>query len=117
MAMINELDQKAWGEWVATRPEVVQKLCNDYPPDRLYKIKETGKRITLHSYSEDGTMTVNMTGEYNAVIFNSRVFGIKPEDIEECDLPATDEPTGTMLTKEGDVNEFIDATRANRDDA
>ena len=27
-------DPAGWGEWVATRPAVVQDLCRRYPPDR-----------------------------------------------------------------------------------
>lgn len=111
MAKISGLDETAWNEWVETRPPVVQDLCRRFPPDRLYRLKDSGHRVTLYSYSEDGTMTVNVTGEYNAVIFSRRVFGINPDDMEECDLPGTDELLGELLTDENDIEAFIDKIR------
>jgi len=74
-------------------------------------MKTTGSRVTLYSYSENGTLTVNVTGEYNAVIFDRQVFGIKPEDLEECDLPSAEETTGTVLTEKEDVDSYIDLIR------
>ena len=100
-----------WNEWVATRPPVVQELCTRFFPDRLYRLKSSGHRVTLYSFSEDGTITVNITGEYNVIMFDRQVFGINPADLEECDLPAPDEMTGTVLTEANDVNAFIDIVR------
>jgi hypothetical protein len=99
MAKVREFDQSLWKEWVATRPESVQSLSQQLPPDRLYRLKSSGHRGTIHSYSEDGTVTIEVTGAYNLVIFERCVFGIKPEDLEECDLPTPDEPLGVLLTK------------------
>jgi len=107
----DEEQKKEWNEWVTSRPEVIQDLCRRFPPYNLYRLKTTGSRVTLYSYSEDGTITVNITGEYNALMFDRQVFGIKPEDLEECDLPSEDERLGTILTKEEDVNAFIDIVR------
>lgn len=103
--------KKAWDEWVATRPSVIQEMCKRFPPDRLYRLKTSNNRVTLYSYSESGTLTVNVTGEYNAIVFDRQVFGIKPEDLEECDLPSADEITGTVLTEKEDVESFIDMVR------
>jgi len=100
MAKILEMDKKVWDEWVKTRPEIVQDLCERFPPDRLYRINGDGHRVTIHSYSEDGTMTVNVSGEYNSVIFERQVFGIKPDDIKECELPTDNETLGTFFTEE-----------------
>ena len=61
--------------------------------------------------SEDGTLTVNITGEYNFVTFDRQVFGIKPEDLEECDLPGKGEPVGTVLTGTKEIDDFIDKIR------
>jgi hypothetical protein len=110
MAKINELSP-SWFEWVATRPECVRVLCERLPPDRLYRLKSSGHRVFMYSYSEDGTVTVCVTGEYNAVTFDRQVFGIKPEDLEECELPGPDEPIGTLLTDDEDVKAFIDEVR------
>lgn len=111
MAKIQEIDEVAWREWVASRPESVQKLCRQLPPGRLYRLKTSGHRVTLYSYAEDGTVTVNVTGEYNAVTFERQVFGIKPEDLEECDLPEPGELLGTMLTDPKDVEAFCAIVR------
>jgi hypothetical protein len=44
-------------------------------------------------------------------MFDRGVFGIKPEDLEECDLPKPEESLGTFLTKQKDVENFCDAVR------
>ena len=103
--------KKAWDEWVATRPAVIQEMCKRFPPNRLYRLKTSNQRVTLYSYSEDGTLTVNVTGEYNAVMFERRVFGIKSDDLEECDLTNGDDVTGAVLTEQEDVESFIDMGR------
>jgi len=107
----SEEQEKAWEDWVSTRPQIIKDLCKRFPPYNLYRLKNSGHRVTLYSYSENGTITVNVTGEYNAVMFDRQVFGIKPEDLKECDLPGTDEEIGTVLTVEEDVEEFIDIVR------
>jgi len=107
----SEDQRTVWNEWVATRPPIVQELCRQFPPDRLYKLKSSGNRVTLYSFSEDGTVTVNITGEYNAIMFDRRVFGVKPDDLIECNLPEPNESIGTVLTEENDVNAFIEIIR------
>lgn len=67
--------------------------------------------MTIYSYSEDGTMTVDVTGQYNKLTFDRRVFGIQPEDMEECDLPGDQEELGTVLTDRKDIDAFINAIR------
>lgn len=111
MAKITELDREAWNEWVASRPPVIQEMCAKLPPDRLYRLSPTGHRVTLVSYSENGTVTVAVTGEYNALAFSRQVFGINPDDLTECDLPGEDEVLGTLLTDKAEVDKYIDATR------
>lgn len=111
MAKVREMNQEAWDEWVSSRPKSVQKLCRRLPGDRLYQMKSTGHRVTIYSYAEDGTVTVDVTGKYNALTFERQVFGVKPEDLEECELPAADEPLGATLTEREDVDTFIDAVR------
>jgi hypothetical protein len=59
------------------------------------------------SYFEDGTVKVSITGEYNKLVFDREVFGIKPEDLEECELPNDNELCGTLLTLKEDVEAFI----------
>lgn len=112
MAKIREIDQAAWREWVAGRPPAVRALCERLPGDRLYRMKSTGQRVTIHSYSEDGTLTVNITGEYNLITFERSVFGVSPDDLVECDLPGHGEPLGAALTEQEDIDEFIAAERS-----
>ena len=93
-----------WAEFVASRPDVVRKVAERFNPWTLYRIGKDGHRVTLYSFGEheDGsvTLSVNVTGEFNCVMFERRVFGIKPEDLEECDLP-----------DEGEIDDNIDALR------
>lgn len=83
-------------EWLAERPQVIKDLVARVPPDRLYRLASTGHRVFLYSYSENGTVTVAVTGQFNLVAFERRVFGIRPEELEECDLPGPDEPVGSL---------------------
>lgn len=86
MAKINELNQQEWDAFVAGLPPVVKALCEKLPPDRLYRLNTTGQRGMIHSYSEDGTVTMNFPAEFNPCsIFPLQVFGLDPNDIEECD--------------------------------
>jgi len=88
VSQLGELDQEMWAEWLAGRPAVIRDLATRFPPNLLYRLRETGSRVTLHSYSEDGTMTVTVGKEFNEFLwFERNVFGIEPEDLEECDLP------------------------------
>ncbi len=110
MAKIGELND-SWYEWVKTRPECIRVLCERFTPDRLYRLKSTGSRVTIYSYSEDNTLTVDITGDYNAHMMDRRVFGINPDDLEECDLPAEDEILGAVLTDDADIEAFVDMVR------
>jgi len=60
-----------------------------------------------HSYNEDGTLSVIVSGEYNLIIFERKVFGISPNDLTECDLPSEDDVLGTILTDKQAINEHL----------
>ena len=110
MAIAHEMDQEAFDEWLATRAAVVQDLGRRCPADRLYRM---GKhRVTVHSYCEDGTVTVTISGQFNAVAFERNVFGVDPVSLVECDLPAADEKLGAVLTEEADVETYCDFLQA-----
>lgn len=104
----------AWAEFVASRPDNVKAVAERFFPWILYRLKSSGHRVTLCSFGEheDGTvtLTVNVTGEFNAVMFERSVFGISPDDLEECELPTEDESTGTLMGPQ-DVDANIDALR------
>lgn len=112
MAKIVEFDaaqMKEWEDWLAARPPVVQELARRLPVFNLYRIKDTGQRVVIVAYAEDGTLHVEVLAKFNPenpmlVIFGElRVFGIKPGDMEECDIP-TEKPVvsgGWVIIQEG----------------
>lgn len=110
MAELFELNDEA-RDWIASRPKVIQGMIAKVPPNRLYRMKSTGSRVTLHSYSEDGTVTVDISGNYNLVTFERQVFGIPIDDLEECGLPHADEVLGVMLD-DRQTADFINERRA-----
>lgn len=101
----------SWREFVATRPQVVRAAIGALEPWRLYRMKSTGQRVFLYSASEGGTLTVVLSGEYNLVAMEHRIFGIAPDDLEECDLPAAGEPLGVYLTR-AEQRHMVDRRRA-----
>lgn len=105
--------ERARREWVASRPEAVRDVAERFEPWSLYRLKGSGSRVTVYSFQETEpvTMTVNVSGQFNAVMFERQVFGVKPEDLEPCDLPADDEPLGAVLTEREDVDRYINDVR------
>ena len=101
MAQWQELNEAVWEEWLAGRPEVIQELARRFRPDRLYRLTSSGHRCYPVSYSENGTLTVAVTGQFNRIPFGRKVFGIKPEDLIECDLPGPDEDLGETAREAG----------------
>lgn len=84
----------AWNEWYSSRPDTIRAMIDRWPPWKLYRLKDTGHRVTMRSYGEDGTVSVDVSGKYNFVLLERNVFGVNPEDLTECDLPAPGEPVG-----------------------
>lgn len=105
---MTEEQQKEWNDWVETRPEVVKKIAKKIFPNRLYRMSSSGHRCTLYSISEDGTVTVNITGEYNRILFGRQVFGVDPDTLVECDLPDKDEDLGDTAQEAGYSQEDIE---------
>lgn len=102
--------KRAWRKWVDSRPPAVKALAERFDPWSLFLLKTTGQRVVVASYSEDGTVSVNVLAAFNAVLFERTVFGINPDDLEPCDLPAPDEALGALLSS-GDVQNNIDLLR------
>ena len=111
MAEIYPIDQKEFNEWLAGRPKIIESVATRHPPNRLYRLRTTDHRVTVFSYSEDGTITVAITGQYNLLKFPRRVFCIDPDDLYECELPADDEPLGTTQDPD-DTFKMINGFRA-----
>lgn len=98
MSKIYELDDEYY-EWLKARPPIIQELAKNFPSDRLYLLASSNHRVEIHGYSEDGTLIVRVLGKWNKVMFERNVFGIKPADLTECDLPPKNEQVGSMLNK------------------
>jgi hypothetical protein len=92
-------ESDAWDQWVAELPGKTRVVAERFKPWKLYRLKPSGHRATLVSFGEatDGSVLirVNVSGEYNLLAFERDVFGISPDDLEECELPAADEPLGS----------------------
>lgn len=106
-----EEQKKAWDACVAELPDSVRALCERLPPNKLYKMKSTRHRVILHSYAENGTVTVDILAKYNALDFERHVFGIDANDLEECDLPSPDEKVGAILTDTIEILAYLDLRR------
>jgi hypothetical protein len=100
-----------WKQWVSERPDVVRLVAERFDPWSLYRMKSTGQRVTLYSFSEDGTVTVNVSGDYNFVLFERSVFGVDPDDLEPCEVPPPNEHVGTLISHK-DVEENIEGLLA-----
>lgn len=91
-------EQEAWDAWVESRPDSVKAVARRFVPWALYRLKTTNQIVTIHSYSENGTVTVDITGDHNLILFDRQVFGINPDDLEPCDWP--EGPVGTLMSPE-----------------
>lgn len=102
-------EEAAWQKWVKSRPEIVRDAITKHNlrPDTLYRLKPSNHRVYLYSVSEDGTVTVVVSGEYNRVVFGRQVFGINPADLMECDLPAPGEDVGDTSREAGYTDDDI----------
>lgn len=57
MAVIKEFSEEervVWEQWVASRPPTVRAVAEHFPPNRLYRLRETGQRVTIAAYIEMG---------------------------------------------------------------
>lgn len=103
-----------WKAWVASLPENVRIVADRFEPWSLYRMKSTGQRVTICSFQEDQhgavTLTVNVTADYNLIVFERRVFGVHPDDLETCAWPSDDEPRGALISAD-EVPGAVDALR------
>jgi len=93
--------EREWKEWVAGRPEAVRAVAERFEPWTLYRMKSTGQRVFVMGFFDPDDagkvlLSVGVTGEFNLVAFERKVFGIDPDDLVECDLPAPNEALGSL---------------------
>jgi hypothetical protein len=107
MANIYEPSNKQralWRKFLKSRPAAVRAVAERFAPWKLYRLMRGPQRVVVVAFDElkDGSITVrvDVRAEFNFVLFERQVFGIKPEDLEECELPGPDEMLGSALTPE-----------------
>lgn len=103
-------EQEELADWLDNLPLKCKEVATKYPPNRLYLLKSTNQRVFIVSYYEDGTLGVFVSGKYNLTQFERKVFGIQPADLVECDLPNPNQPVGTILKSDEEIEEFIKKT-------
>jgi hypothetical protein len=107
-----DIQKSEWDEWVKARPDRIREVAERFYPWKLYRLKNSGHRVLIHSIDEpadnsEPTLKVLVTGQFNVVCFERTVFGIKPSDLEECGLPSPDEITGSLDMSIDDVKEMM----------
>ena len=106
--------QKAWRDWVASRPDNVRKVAERFDPWTLYRMKSSGHRVVVHGFSEGDegvTLQVAVLAEFNLIAMERNVFGIDPDDLVECDLPEDGEVLGVYLNEDEQIA-FVNQKRA-----
>ncbi len=83
---MTKIEELKASEWFKSRPPAVKKAVEKHPPHLIYRMKSTGHRVRLYSYSEkDGKCTecqVLVLKDLNpGIIFERRVFGIELDDL------------------------------------
>lgn len=84
-------------EWIKDRPQIIKDLYTRYPSYKLYQLDSDGcskclkRKVTIHSYNIDGTITVNVPRAFNISLTDVSVPNIPPEQLTECDIPTEEE--------------------------
>lgn len=104
-----------FNKWLKDRPAVIQEMVKAHPPDLVYTLRTTGHRVTIASYSEDGTVTVDIGYEHNLLVFPRGVFGVNPNDL----IVVKDKNyiAGNLLGNEKILSEFSELLDAADNDA
>jgi hypothetical protein len=79
-------------------------------------MKSTGQRVLVRATTENPatgelTLLVEVSGQFNKVMVNVRVFGIDPDDLEPCALPGPDEELGATLQTQEEADAYFAAMR------
>ena len=108
--------KRIYEAWVIARPPLVRAVAERFDPWSLYRLKSSGHRVTIYCFDEDAedghvTLQVDVSAAFNCVLFERRVFGVPPEDIEPCELPTEDDMTGALL-RQNEVEAHLPMLRA-----
>jgi hypothetical protein len=106
--------EQAWINWLADQPPYVGAVGKRLDPWSLFWLRD--QRVTICGFNSDPktekvTVQVNVTGQFNLVMFDKTVFGVDPNDLTPADLPAPDEPLGAVLKGEKEIEEYIELVR------
>ncbi len=85
MAIISELPE-GWIEGLSKLPTKVQELIKRFPPNRLYKYKNTFMGIIAGISPEYGFMMI-IPEDLNPISQSFKIGDVSPEDLTECELP------------------------------
>jgi len=81
-------DDPEFKEWFNSKPKKIQELIKKCPPNKQYRIKGGTFPGTIHSYDEEKNGDVSMKVNIHSPLMPRKVFGLKPEHLEEwedCD--------------------------------
>ena len=81
-------DNPEFMEWFNARPEKIQALIRQCPPDRMYRVQGGASPGLIYSYDEEEGGGVSMKVTIGSPFFPRTVFGLKPEHLE----PLGDDP-------------------------
>ena len=85
--------------WLDSLPQNVWRIAERFDPWSLYRLKETGERVTLYAFHvgcapQSPTFIVEVLGKYNRCTSDRKVFGVMPDKLEPCEPPGPDEELG-----------------------
>jgi hypothetical protein len=108
-----QADYEAWVESGDMAPEI-KAIALRMPPWKIFRMKSDGHRVTLIGFNNDGTVTVNISGKFNLIIFERNVFGIDPDDLEECELPSRAEDVGSILKTDEEISSYMNDLKSGK---
>jgi hypothetical protein len=98
--------------WCESLPPEIRAVAERLSPWELYRIGDQPARVTVSSIYLDNDrrvkVTVCVSGQFNRTLFERRVFGVSPDELQPCDLPPPGEELGALV----DVEAMNDADRA-----
>jgi hypothetical protein len=83
--VIKKLKRSAWYKALS---EKVKNRVNEYPPTKRYRMKTTGRIVTLVSYDQGkngdcNSVTVDISRQDNpGILFEREVFGVRFDELE-----------------------------------
>ena len=88
-------DNPEFMEWFNARPEKIQALIRQCPPDREYRVQGGAFPGRIYSYDEEEGGGVSMKVNIESPLFPRTVFGLKPEHLE----PWVDDPVNAGIER------------------